>query len=186
MPAPNNNNKRRDNTPRILKDYQIRVPEVRLLDEEKLNLGVMKTPQALQLAQSKGLNLILINAVSTPPIAQIYDYGKYKYDLSKQEKKTREIKRNEQETKEVQLSAVIDIGDFNTRAKQARKFLEDGDKVKVRIMMKGRQNLYPERSIQVMKDFAENLKDVGEVTQPPKKDAVAAKVILMMIEPIKK
>jgi len=186
MPAPNQNKAKRGVAVKILKDNQIRVPEVRLLDEDKSNLGVVKTQAAIAMAQGKGLNLILIQETAVPPVAQIYDYGKYKYELSKQEKKVREIKRNEQETKEVQLSAVIDIGDFNTRSKQARKFLTDGDKVKVKIMMKGRQNIYPEISIKVMRDFAETLKDVAIITQEPKKDATATKMIQMLLEPIKK
>ena len=146
----------------LLINEQIRAREVKLIDEDGTQLGVMPTRQALEIAYEKGKDLALMSASSEPYVCKIMDYSKYKYDMAKKEK---ENKKNQKIVKEkiVQLSAVIDVGDLNTRAKQARKFLEDGDKVKVVIRLRGRQNARPELGMRNMDKFVEMLEDVAQV-----------------------
>jgi len=120
---------------------------------------------ALDVAYNKGKDLALMSANATPVVCKIMDYSKYKYDMQKKEK---ENKKNQKVIKEkiVQISAVIDIGDLNTRAKQARKFLEEGNKVKVTIRLRGRQNARPELGMANMDKFYEMLQDVAQIDKP--------------------
>ena len=125
----------------------------------------MPTRQAIEIAYGKNKDLALMSASSEPYVCKIMDYSKYKYDMAKKEK---ENKKNQKIVKEkiVQLSAVIDVGDLNTRAKQARKFLEDGDKVKVTIRLRGRQNARPELGMNNMDKFYEMLQDIAQIDKP--------------------
>ena len=153
----------------IIKDLiineQIRAREVKLIDEDGTQLGVMPTRDALEIAYGKGKDMALMSANSDPVVCKIMDYSKYKYDMQKKEKENR---KNQKIIKEkiVQISAVIDVGDMNTRAKQARKFLEEGDKVKVVLRLKGRQNARPELGMKNMEKFLEMVEDVAQVDKP--------------------
>ncbi len=125
----------------------------------------MPLNQALDIAYDKNKDLALMSSSATPVVCKIIDYSKYKYDMAKKEK---ENKKNQKIVKEkiVQISAVIDVGDLNTRAKQARKFLEDGDKVKVTIRLRGRQNARPELGMNNMDKFYEMLQDIAQIDKP--------------------
>ncbi len=125
----------------------------------------MPLNQALDIAYDKNKDLALMSSSTTPVVCKIMDYSKYKYDMAKKEK---ENKKNQKIVKEkiVQISAVIDVGDLNTRAKQARKFLEDGDKVKVTIRLRGRQNARPELGMNNMDKFYEMLQDIAQIDKP--------------------
>lgn len=128
------------------------------------------------------MDLVLISPTAKPPVCKIMDYGKFRYESIKREK---ELKKNQKivEIKEVWLSATIDVGDLQTKAKLARKFLENGDKVKVGLRMRGRQQARPELAIKVMLEFNELLKDICTLDKQP---VVEGRNIIMFMLPIKK
>ncbi len=163
---------------------QIRAREVRLLDKDGSQLGIMSSLEALRRAEEQNLDLVLISPVANPPVCKIMDYGKYKYETMKKEK---ENKRNQKvvEVKEVWLSVVIDVGDLNTKARQAGKFLESGNKVKVSIRLKGRQQARPEMAVKVLNDFyeMEQIKEVAQMDKPP---VAEGRNVTMMLLPINK
>ena len=145
---------------------QITAKEVRLIGEEGEQLGVLPKSEAQDIADKQGLDLVLMSPNANPPVCKLMDYGKYKYETMKKEK---ENKRNQKvvEIKEVWLSATIDVGDLNTKARQAFKFLEAGNKVKVSIRLKGRQMARPEMAVKVMTDFFELVKEVSQMDKAP-------------------
>ncbi|MDE6550551.1 MAG: translation initiation factor IF-3 [Clostridia bacterium] len=158
---------------------QIREREVRLLDKDGNQLGVMSSYEALRRAEEVNLDLVMISPVAKPPVCKIMDYGKYKYETVKKEK---ENKRNQKvvEVKEVWLSATIDTGDLNTKAKQTVKFIESGNKVKVSIRLRGRQMARPEYAVEVMNDFFGIL---GGCAQMDKQPTAEGRIITMMLSP---
>ena len=107
----------------------IRIPQVRVVDEEGAQLGVMPTPRALEMAQERGLDLVEVAPMASPPVVKFLDFGQYKYELTKREK---EAKRKQRSVtfKEVRLKPKIGIGDFDTKVRRAIEFLEDGDRIK--------------------------------------------------------
>ena len=133
----------------MLINGQIRERSVRVLDQDGAQLGIMSSIEANELAQQKNLDLVLISPVAKPPVCKIMNYGKFKYETVKKEK---ENKKNQRvvELKEVWLSATIDVGDLNTKAKQAQKFITNGDRVRVSIRLRGRQMARPELAMKVM------------------------------------
>lgn len=144
---------------------EVRFPKVRLIGDGEPQ--IMSSFEASKLADSLGLDLILINENQDPPIVKILDYNKFIYDMEKAEK---ERKKNSHKTelKEIQLSCDIHENDILTKSRKAREFLEDSDKVKVVIQLKGRQNAKPERGEIVMLRFAEILSDIGSPEAMPK------------------
>jgi len=124
---------------KILINNFIRAKEVRVIDEQQKQLGVMNIFQAIDLAKSKGLDLIQVTEKVEPPVCRIGNYGKYLYSLQKKEKK---IKPRGGDLKELRLTYNISPHDMEVRAKQAEKFLKDGDKVKVILVLKGRQKAF--------------------------------------------
>lgn len=145
---------------------QIRDKEVRLIGSDGQQLGIYTAAEAQRIADDEGLDLVKIVPNAQPPVCKVIDYSKYKYEQSKKEK---EMKRNQKviEIKEVRLSMTIDVGDINTKANLARKFLKDGNKVKVSIRMYGRQQAYSNQGVEVMKRFAEILSDVSKIDKQP-------------------
>ena len=125
---------------------EIRDREVRLISETGEMLGIMSSREALRLAEEADLDLVKISPNAVPPVCKIMDYGKYKFEQAKKEKENR---RNQKivELKEVQLSMTIDVGDLAVKAKQATKFLEQGNKVKVTIRLRGRQMAHVEKPL---------------------------------------
>ena len=163
----------------LLINEEIREREVRLIDENGGQLGVMPTQQALQLAEEKGLDLAMIQATAVPPVCKLLDYDKYRYEQAKRE---RENSKNQRvvDIKEVQLSATIEENDVNTKAKMATRFLENGDKVKVSIRFRGRQITHSEIGLKVMQDFAERCKEVSMVEKRP---ALDGRNMIMILSP---
>jgi translation initiation factor IF-3 len=145
---------------------EIRDREVRLVDENGEQLGIMPARQALTLAEERGLDLVKIAPQAKPPVCKLMDYGKYKFDQSKRE---REIRKNQKviTVKGVQLSATIDEHDIDVRERATIKFLQSGDKVKVSIRFRGRQITHPEIGVEVMNRFAERIKEYGIVERRP-------------------
>ena len=128
---------------------------------------MLSKDEALSKAEQVELDLVLVSPNAKPPVARIMDYGKYRYE---QQRKEREQRQNQKQVslKEVRLSPTIEKNDFETKLRQARKFLEKGDKVKASIRFRGRAITHKEIGREVLERFAEELKDVAEVEQRPK------------------
>ena len=159
---------------------EIRDREIRLIGNEGQQLGIVSAYEGQRLAEESGLDLVKISPNAVPPVCKLMDYSKYKYEQSKKEK---EMKRNQKtiEVKEVWLSMTIDVGDLNTKAKIASKFIADGNKVKATIRMRGRQQAYAQQGVEVMKKFAEILSDVAKIEKQP---LTEGRNISMVISPI--
>src|SRR6188472_3077765 len=144
----------------------IRVPQVRVLDEDGSQLGVMPTPQALAMAQERGLDLVEVAPTAAPPVVKFLDFGQYRYELAKREK---EAKRKSRaiEFKEVRLTPKIGVGDFETKVHRAIEFLEDGDRIKVTVRFRGRELTHPEIGRTLLARFSDRVKDHGTVDRTP-------------------
>jgi translation initiation factor IF-3 len=144
----------------------IRIPQVRVVDEEGAQLGVMPTPRALEMAQERGLDLVEVAPMAAPPVVKFLDFGQYKYDLTKREK---EAKRKQRSVtfKEVRLSPKIGTGDFDTKVHRAIEFLEDGDRIKVTVRFRGRELTHPELGRNLLAKFVERVKDHGVAERTP-------------------
>ena len=153
----------------LMINEEIRDREVRLIDENGEQLGVMPTQKALELAEERGLDLAKIQPTAKPPVCKLMDYDKYRYEQSKRERENRKNQRVVA-IKEVQLSATIEENDVLTKAKMATRFLEDGDKVKVSIRFRGRQITHSEIGMKVMQDFAQRCASVSSVERRPMMD----------------
>lgn len=166
----------------LLINHQIREREVRLLDADGTQLGIMSSREAAAIADSKDLDLVLISPTAQPPVCKIMDYGKYKYEMIKREKENRKNQKVV-EIKEVRLSATIDTGDMVTKSKQALKFLGEENRVKVSLRLRGRQMARPELAVKVMQEFFEMVKEKAQMEKAPLQEG---RNITMMLAPIAK
>ena len=157
----------------------IRDPEVRVIGSNGEQLGIMSSREANELADKEGLDLVKISPNAVPPVCRIMDYGKYLFDKTKREKEQRKNQKIV-ELKEVQLSMTIEQHDIDIKAKNAAKFLSNGDKVKVSIRMSGRQQAYFERGIETENKFAESLEELATIEKPAK---VEGRNIIMILAP---
>ena len=146
---------------------QIRDKEVRLIDVDGTQLGIIAGRDAQRMADEKRLDLVKISPTAKPPVCKIMDYSKHKFDQSKKEKEARKRQRTV-EIKELRLSPNIDTNDVNVKVKKAIEFLGDGDKVKVTMRFRGRELTRTETALGIMKDFVERISEVGNVDKPPK------------------
>jgi translation initiation factor IF-3 len=160
---------------------EIRDREVRLIDADGAMLGVMSSREAKELAISKNLDLVKIVPNAVPPVCKIMDYGKSMFEKLKKEK---EAKKNQKvvSVKEVRLSPKIEEHDFDFKVKNASKFLQDGDKVKVSIRFRGREMRYTDTGKEVHAKFADAVKDVGTVERQP---ILEGKNMIMILNPKK-
>ena len=155
----------------IISDYfineQIHDKEVRLIGENGEQLGIMSAREAMAKAQEADLDLIKIAPTAKPPVCKIADYGKFRYENLR---KAKEAKKNQKitNTKELRLSPNIDENDLNTKAKQARKFLQHGDKVKAILKFRGREMAHMNIGNQILDSFATKLEDVAAIDKPAK------------------
>ncbi|MGN0030863.1 MAG: translation initiation factor IF-3 [Candidatus Gastranaerophilaceae bacterium] len=133
----NNTGTSKDKDKTIMNE-RIRSKEVRLIDENGTNHGVVPTAKALEMADDAGLDLVLISPNQAPPVAKILDYGKYKYELAKKAKEAKK-KQHVVEIKEVKVRYKIDVHDYEVRLKSVRKFISQGNKVKIVVMLRGRE-----------------------------------------------
>ncbi len=147
----------------------IRARELRLIADDGSQLGVKSKQEALKLAEQANLDLVLVAPKAKPPVAKIMDYGKYRFELQKKQREARK-KQKVINVKEVRLSPTIDTNDFNTKVKNARKFLTKGDKVKVSIRFKGRAITHKEIGREVLDRFAAETDDVATVESKAKMD----------------
>nr|WP_066862939.1 translation initiation factor IF-3 [Neglectibacter timonensis] len=158
---------------------QIRDRELRVIDSDGSQLGVMPLRQAMDLAEQKNLDLVKIAPQATPPVCKIIDYGKFRFEQAKREK---EAKKNQRvvEIKEIRLSLNIDTHDFETKKNHAVRFLEEGNKVKVSIRFRGREMGHPEHGLEIMRRFAETMAEVANVEKPAK---LEGRTMLMFLAP---
>lgn len=158
---------------------EIRAREVRVIGSDGEQLGIMSGREAQQLAYEKHLDLVEIAPTAKPPVCRIMDYGKYRYEQQKREKESRK-KQKTFDIKEVKLRPGIEEHDFNVKFKNAVRFLEDGDKVKVTIMFRGRELSHPELGEVLLNKMAVQLKEMAVVERQPK---LEGKNMIMIVAP---
>jgi translation initiation factor IF-3 len=156
---------------------RIRAPQVRLIDDEGGQLGIVQLREALAIAEERGLDLMEVAPNAVPPVCRIVDYGKFRYE---QTKKDREARKNQKqaELKEVRLKPKTDDHDLEVKAKQARKFLLAGDKVKFTVRFRGREIFHPDIGREMLEQMAEELRDVATVEQRPLMEGRALSLML--------
>ncbi len=158
----------------------IRENEVRAIDETGAQLGILKTAEALKIAEQKNLDLVLISPKANPPVCKIMDFGKYCYEQSKKEKEARK-NQNIVTVKEVQLTLKIDTHDLNTKAENANRFLSGGDKVKVVVKFKGREMAHTELGYEIAERFFKLVEQNGVIEKPAK---LEGRNMIMILAPI--
>ena len=157
----------------------IKVAELMVIGPNGEKMGMKKREDALTLANYAGLDLVLMNSNSTPAVAKIMDYNKFRYEKQKKLKEAQKRQReSNKEIKEYRLSVNIDVGDFETRRRNAKNYLEKGHKIKAFIRFKGRQMAHPELGEEVLMRFAESLEDVSVIDTKPKLDGRQMSIIL--------
>ena len=145
---------------------QIRVPNVRVIDEDGTQVGILSTLEALSLAREKDLDLVEISPLSNPPVCKIMDFDKFRYQLVKREKQAKK-KQHVVHVKEIRLSPNIEAHDFEFKVKQARKFIGEGNKVKLNMRFRGRLITHTELGVEVLDRFSEAVSDIAEVDGKP-------------------
>lgn len=150
--------------PRIRSNERIRVPQVRVIDAEGQQVGIMDTRDALALAREKGLDLVEISPTARPPVCRVMDFGKYKYEEAKKQRAAKK-KQHSIQVKEVKLRPKIDDHDFNFKVAAARKFLEQHHKVKLTIMYRGREMAHPELGERLLQRVIRELSEIGTLEQ---------------------
>ena len=174
----NNAPVRTDDGPRI--NNEIKVKEVRLIDENGENRGIVSISEALRIADNAGLDLIEISPQATPPVCKVLDFGKYKYEV---QKRKNEAKKNQKvvNIKELKLRPVIDTHDYEVKIKQAKKFLAQGDKVKFTMRFKGREMSANDMGKDILNKIIEDLDNVGKVDSAPK---LECRQMMMLMSPM--
>jgi translation initiation factor IF-3 len=160
---------------------RIRVPEVRLIDDEGNQIGVLKTPDALKFAQERELDLVEVAPEARPPVCRVLDYSKYKYE---QAQKVKQARKHQQQitVREIKFRPKIAEHDYDTKKHHVARFLKHKDKVKVTIMFRGREVTHPERGTMILDRLAEELADLGVVEQRPMQEG---RNMTMMMAPSK-
>lgn len=161
----------------LIINEQIRDKEVRLIGEDGEQLGVMSSKEAQKLAREAGLDLVKIAATAVPPVCKIIDAGKYRYEMTRREKEAKK-KQKAIEVKEVRLSPNIEENDIVTKVNQARKFIKNGDRVKVTLRYRGREMAHMETTKVILDDFAERLSDCAVVDKAPKLEGRSIQMFL--------
>ena len=165
----------------LLINGQIRVKEVQVIDEEGKQLGKMITREAIDMARDKDMDLVLVSGNTNNPVCKIMDYGKYKFEQAKREKESKK-KQKTVELKEIRLTPNTEEHDFNFKSKNARKFLESGDKVKITVRFRGRELNHTRLGQEILKKFEEALSEVGVVEKTAK---LEGKNMFLILAPLK-
>lgn len=164
-------------------NQDIKAPEVRLIDDEGKMVGVMSPQEALSIAQNKGLDLIEIAPQAKPPTCKIMDYGKWKYEAKKKEKEARK-KQTVISIKEIQVRPRTEDHDLETKLKHAKRFLLEGDKVKVNLRFSGREMAHQELGLKLLNKVTKLLDNIASVEAPPKMEG-RQMFVLMTPDPVK-
>ena len=167
----------------LLCNEQIKISHVLVIGPNGEQMGVKSINDALTIASYAGLDLVLMSPNSNPAVCKIMDYNKFKYEKNKKQKEAKKKQQLTQvELKEYRLSPVIDVGDFETKLRNATKYLEKGHKIKLSIRFKGRQMAHPELGEEIMNKFADRVKDIATVEQKAK---LEGRNMTMLLAPAK-
>ncbi len=147
------------------KNEEITAKNVRVISPDGKQLGIFPTGRAIRMAKDRGLDLVLVSPHSDPPVAKMMDYGKYKYELTK---KAKESKQKKNQLKQMKFRPKIDEHDYQTKVKKLKEFLEDGYKVRVTVMFRGREMAFTDRGREILERVAKDLEDVSTLESPPK------------------
>ncbi len=154
----------------IAKDHkvneQIRVRQIRLIGAEGEQVGIIDTREAMAMAREKNLDLVMVSPQAVPPVCKLMDYGRFRFEQQQNEKETRKRARS-QEVKSIKFRVKIDDNDFKTKTNHVKRFLEEGHKVKVTIMFRGRERTHPELGERILVRVAETLAEVGAPESQP-------------------
>jgi len=159
----------------------IQAREIRVIDDEKRQLGVLTTSQALAVARERGLDLVEIAPQATPPVCRIMDYGKFLYELHKKEHEAKKHQKQIQ-IKEIKFRPKISTHDYDFKMRHIQRFLEEGDKVKVTIMLRGREKMRPELGTQVLDRIIEGVKDIAHRDGDVRKQDWAISCLLVPVK----
>lgn len=157
----------------------IRAREIRLIDENGEQLGIMVVREGLRIAAERGLDLVEVAPNAKPPVCRILDYGKYKYEQAKRDREARKRQRT-MDIKEVRMTPKIEGHDFQVKVRSAQKFLQDGDKVKATVRFRGREIVHADIGRALLLDLAEEVKDYGVIEREPR---VEGKHMIMVLAP---
>lgn len=163
-------------------NFDIEANEVRVVDEDGSQIGVLSLEQAVARAEQAGLDLVLLSPNAVPPVCKIMDIGKYKYEQSKKANLAKK-KQHVVQIKEVKLRATTDIHDVEVKVKHVRKFLEEGDKVKLSVRFRGRELAYTDQGAKQLQGVAAQVQEVGKVERAP---LLEGKQMIMILAPTKK
>lgn len=175
----NNTKRPQRDLPQI--NERIRFPQIRVIDNDGSQIGILTPDEALKIAEDKELDLVLVSETANPPVCRVMDYGKYKFE---QEKKAREAKKKQHtaDVKEVKMRYKIDDHDYHVRVNQAQRFLKSGDKVKATITFRGREIQHANLAEELLQRMATDLQEIAEVQQAPKKEG---RNMMMLLSPKK-
>lgn len=175
----------RDNNKRVRANEFIRVPQIRLIGPNGEQIGIVPTKEGLIRAQQEGLDLVEVAAAVNPPVCRIMDLGKYIYSLSKKEKESRKNQKVVN-VKEVKMTSKIEEHDYQTKLRNARKFIERGDKVKLTIFFRGREITHMELGVKIIDRFKADMSDVAEVEKNDGLEGNAIHLLFTGIPGVKK
>jgi translation initiation factor IF-3 len=175
---PPDKDRSRDRSRQIRINVEIKAPEVRVISQDGEQIGIMSPSKALILADEAGLDLVEVAPDGKPPVCRIMDFGKYMYELRRKERSARK-KQHVIKIKGIRLTPNIDSHDFNFKNQDARKFIEQGQKVRVWVQFKGRSITHREIGMEVLNRFAEELSDVAKIEAPPKMEGPRNLVMLL-------
>ena len=156
---------------------EIRDSEIRLISATGEQLGIMSAAQAQHIADEQGLDLVKISPQAKPPVCKLMDYGKFRFEQGKREKEARK-NQHVVEIKEVRMSPGIDVGDFNTKLKNAQKFIADGNRVKVSVRFRGREMAHTDIGRDLLVRFAESVAEVANLDKEPKMEGRSMSIFL--------
>lgn len=165
----------------MIANESIRLKEVRLIDENGAQVGIMSSREALNIAREKGLDLVLIAPNANPPVCRIVDLGKYLYEQTKKEKEAKK-KQTKIEVKQMRYRLKIDTNDLAIKNKKVREFIEDGNRVNIEIWFRGREMAFTDQGFELANKIINSLSDVAVVASPPK---MAGKNLVFSLEPNK-
>jgi translation initiation factor IF-3 len=162
-------------------NQQIRISPVRVIDQEGEQVGIVPIEQALSMAEELGLDLVEVAPMARPPVCRIMDYGKFKYEEQRKAREARK-KQHQIQIKEVKMRPGIEEHDFDFKTRHARRFLEEGNKVKVTMMFRGRQMAHPEIGRQVLEKVMKELADISKVEMNPTMEARSMSMVLVPLK----
>lgn len=157
---------KKDTKDKVVMNEKIRVKEVRLIGADGTNHGVVPTTEAMQMAEDAELDLVLINPTQDPPVAKILNYGKYKYEVEKRAKEAKKKQRTV-EIKEIKIRYKIDTHDYLVRINNIKKFISQGNKVKIVVMLRGREMQHSQLAFDLANKFVEDLKEIAAIEKRP-------------------